>query len=217
MSSFRRSPRLMKGALVSIEKMNPVPRVILFQYNPESLTRSLQPQAVEGEGSTSEAFRLKAPPKETISLDMELDATDQLEHPEQNRDAVEMGVQPQLAALEMILYPKSSSIIDNDLLAALGTLEIVPPEAPFTVFIWGKRVLPIRLTEFNITEEAHDQNLNPIRAKVTLRMSVLSYADLESSHPGYSLFLTHHMVKETMAKVSSIAGLTAAGVGNIKL
>ena len=218
MSSFPRTPRLTKGALVSIDRLNPVPKVILLQYNPDSLSRSLQAQTTEGEGSTSEALRLKGPPVETISLEVELDATDRLEHPDQNQDAVSMGIHPQLAALEIMLYPKSSSVIDNDLLAAHGTLEIVPPEAPFTVFVWGtKRVLPVRLTEFNVTEEAHDTNLNPIRAKVSLRMRVLSYADLESTHPGYSLFLSHHVVKETIAKVSSVSGLTSAGVRNLKL
>jgi len=218
MASFPRSPRLTKGAIVSIDRLNPVPKVILFQYNPDSLTRSLQAQTIEGEGSASEALRLKGPPLETISLDVELDATDQLEHPDQNQDAVKLGIHSQLAAFEIILYPKSSSVINNNLLAAHGTLEIVPPEAPFTVFVWGaKRVLPVRLTEFNVTEEAHDANLNPIRAKISLRMRVLSYADLESTHPGYSLFLTHHVLKETIAKVSSVSGLTSAGVGNLKL
>jgi hypothetical protein len=199
---------------------NPVPEVILFQYNPESLTRSLQPQAAAAptESATSEPFRLKGPPVETINLDLELDATDMLEHPDQNQDTVSMGIHPQIAALEKTLYPKSSEVISNAGLASQGTLEIAAPEGPFTIFVWGqKRVLPVRITEFRITEEAYDPNLNPIRAKVSLGMRVLSYADLVSTHPGYSLFLAHQMDKESIASRVIVNGLNAAGVKSIKL
>ncbi len=105
-SGFRRSPRLTKGALISIDMLNPIPRVITFQYNPDSLTRSLQPQAMGGEGSTSEVLRLKGPPVETISLEIELDATDQLEHPDQNPDTVRMGINPQLVCVGNDSIPK---------------------------------------------------------------------------------------------------------------
>ena len=102
------------------------------------------------------------------------------------------------------------------MLAALGTIEIIAPEGPFTLFIWGaKRVLPVRLTEFRVTEEAHDTNLNPIRAKVSLGLRVLSYADLSLTHPGYTLFLAHQITKETMAGIGSINSL--ASIGNVNL
>ena len=222
MSGYTRSPRLIRGALLCIDQAqaNPVPEVIHFQYNPESLTRSLQTQAGETptDTVTSEHFRLKGPPIETINLDLELDATDRLEHPDQNQDAVNMGIHPQLATLERILYPKSSQVISNAELASQGTLEITAPEGPFTIFIWGqRRVLPVRITEFRITEEAYDPNLNPIRAKVSLGMRVLSYADLPTTHPGYSLFLAHQMDKESIASRVIVSGLNAAGVSNIKL
>lgn len=213
MSGFSHSPRLTKGAIVSLDIFRPVPQVIIFQYNPDSLTRSLQPRT-SSDGNNSETFRLTGPPIETISLDVELDATDQLEKPDQNKNAVTMGIYPQLSALEMILYPKSSLVIANTVLAALGGLEITSPEGPFTIFIWGaKRVVPVRLTEFNITEEAYDTNLNPIRAKVSLRLHVLSYTDFELTHPGYAMFLTHQIVKETMAAIGSINSLSAIGGG----
>jgi len=151
---------------------------------------------------------------ETISLDAELDATDQLEHPDENRIAASMGIHPQLAALEMMLYPKSGLVIDNAALAALGTMEIVPPEGPFTVFVWGeKRVLPVRLTSFRVTEEAYDTNLNPIRAKVSLTLRVLSYADVSRTHPGYALFLAHQVAKEAMAAISSATAAGTEGAG----
>ena len=217
MSSFPRSPRVNKGAIVSVDLLNPIPQVILFQYNPDSLTRTLAAQNIGGgEGDRSEPYRLKGPPIETISLDIELDATDQLEHPDQNQVATTMGIHPQLAAIEIILYPKSSLVIANTLKAALGTLEVIPQESPFTLFVWGaKRVLPIRLTEFRVTEEAYDTNLNPIRAKVSLGLRVLSYEDLETTHPGYSLFLAYQTAKEAMARIGSINSLAATGAGSI--
>jgi hypothetical protein len=217
MTNFPRSPRVSKGAIVSVDILSPVPQVILFQYNPDSLTRTLQAQTTGGEGNRLEAFRLNGPPIETISLDIELDATDQLEHPDQNQVAVNMGIHPQLASLEMILYPKSSLVIANTVRAALGMLEISPPVGPFTLFIWGGRVLPVRLTEYRVSEEAYDTNLNPIRAKVSLSLRVLSYNDLEMTHPGYYLFLAYQIAKETMAAIGSINSLAATGRGNVNL
>lgn len=218
MTDFPRSPRLTKGAIVSFDifSIGALPQVIQFQYNPDSLTRTLQAQSTGGEGNPLESFRLTGPPIESISLDIELDATDQLEHPDQNKDATSYGIHPQLAALEMILYPKSSVVIANTILAALGTIELFAPEGPFTLFIWGvKRVLPVRLTEFRITEEAYDTNLNPIRAKVSLGLRVLSYMDFKLTHPGYYLFLAHQVVKEYMGFIGSVNSIDAIGKGNL--
>ncbi|HYH85706.1 MAG TPA: hypothetical protein VEX60_09495, partial [Pyrinomonadaceae bacterium] len=108
--------------------------------------------------------------------------------------------------------------IANTVLLAAGTIEILPPIGPFTLFVWGlQRVLPVRLTEFTITEEAHDVNLNPIRAKVSLGLRVLSYNDLSITNPGYYLFLTHQIIKETMAQLGSISNLGAVAGGNVSL
>jgi hypothetical protein len=216
MTTFPGSPRLLKGAIIGIDISNPLTSVILFQYNPDTLTRKLQAQMLGEGGDRSEALRLKGAPEETISLNIEIDATDQLEKAESA--AVSMGIYPQLSALEMLIYPKSSVVIANTALLATGTIEMIQPVAPLTLFIWGpKRVLPVRLTEFSITEEAHDVNLNPIRAKVSLSLRVLSYNDLSLTHPGYSIFLAHQVVKETMAAIGSVNNLTAVAGGTIKL
>jgi hypothetical protein len=217
MSTFPNSPRLIKGALVAIDLHNGLPNVILFQYNPDSLTRTLQVNASGGEGgSRSEPMRLKGAPTETLKLDVEIDATDQLEKKEDT--ALNMGIYPQLSALEILLYPRSSLVIANTALAAAGTIEVVPPEAMFTLLVWGaKRVMPVRLTDFSITEEAHDVNLNPIRAKVSLGLRVLNYHDLPLSHPGYSMFLTHQVMKETMATLGSTGNLAAVTGVNLNL
>lgn len=215
MTSFPLSPRLMKGALVGIDIFNPLASVIVFQYNPETLTRRLQAQTMGGaEGDKTEALRLKGAPIENISLNVEIDATDQLEKGDDV--AASMGIYPQLSTLEMLIYPKSAVVIANTVLLALGTIEVVPPVAPFTLFVWGpKRVVPVRISDFSITEEAYDPNLNPIRAKVALGLRVLTYSDLSILHPGYHVFLAHQVVKETMAVIGSLNGAGGAVEGSV--
>jgi hypothetical protein len=217
MTTFPGSPRLVKGAILGIDLFNPLASVIVFQYNPETLTRKVQAQVAGDQGTgRAEALRLAGAPVETITLNVEIDATDQLERPDPA--AVAMGIHPQLAALEMLLYPKTALVIANALLAAVGTIELIPPEAPLTLFIWGpKRILPVRLTDFSITEQSYDVNLNPILANVALSLRVLSYSDLPSSNPGYALFLAHQVIKETMATIGSVGNLAAIGTGEVDL
>lgn len=216
MSGFPGSPRVMKGALIGIDVLKPLASVIVFQYNPDTLTRTLQAQTAGEGGARSEVTRLKGPPVETIKLEVEVDATDQLE--KADAVATNTGIYPQLSALEMLLYPKSSVIVAATELLALGTLEIIPPAGPLTFLVWGlKRVIPVRLTEFSVTEEAHDVGLNPLRARVSLGLRVLSYNDLSLKNPAYYVFMTHHIVKEAMATVGSVGNLSAVVGGNVKL
>lgn len=218
-TTFPGAPRVLRGAIVGIDPLNPLASVIVFQYNPESLQRSLQPQAAGtggGESDKAEALRLKGPPVETIKVDVEIDATDQLEREEGS--ALAMGISPQLSALEMLLYPKSALVIANTVLMAVGTIEVIPPAAPLTIFVWGpKRVVPVRMQELSITEEAHDPALNPIRAKASLGLQILSYNDLPITNPGYGLFLAHQIVKEAMAVVGSANGLGDVVGADVKL
>jgi hypothetical protein len=89
---------------------------------------------------------------------------------------------------------------------------------PFTLFIWGlKRVVPVRVTDLTITEEAFDPQLNPIRAKASLSLRVLTYDDFPLLHPGYGVFLAHQVVKETMATVGSLNNMAAVFGGDVKL
>jgi hypothetical protein len=216
MTTFPSSPRVLKGALIGIDTNIPNPSVILFQYNPDTLTRTLKPRAPGGEGARSEAQRLTGAPEETIKVDIDIDATDQLE--KGDGIATSLGIYPQLSALEMLVYPKSALVIANTVLLAGGVIEIVPPTAPLTLFIWGaKRILPVRLNEFSITEEAHDPSLNPIRAKVSLGLRVLSYNDLSLTSPAYYMFLAHQVVKETLGIVGTVSNLAAVAGSNIRL
>lgn len=212
MTTFPGSPRLIKGALIGVDPLNPLASTVVFQYNPDTMTRRLEARAVSQEGDRSEAFRLTGAPKETITLSIEIDATDQLE--QASPLAVTMGLNPTLAALEMMLYPKAASVFINDALAVVGTIEVIPIDGPMILFVWGPtRVLPVRLTSFSITEEAYDTLLNPIRAKVELSLAVLSYHDLSLLSPARALFLAHHIAKEIMATTNVFNSIANVGSG----
>jgi hypothetical protein len=211
------SPRLIKGGIVTMDPdTSVVLSVIALQYNPDSLSRSLQIQATQGgnDGVRVDALRLRGPAIETIKVEAEMDATDQLEFPNQYPLAGKYGLHPQLAQLEMLVNPTVEALLADDVMASAGTLEIIPLEQPLTLFVWSSsRVIPVRLTEFSITEEAFDPNLNPIRAKVSLGMRVLSVDDLGFNHPGGRMFLTYLTNKETLASRATSAALTTLGLG----
>jgi len=215
-STFPRAPKLLKGAIVGLDLFNPIAAITVFQYNPETLTRNLEPQFADQGGDRTEALRLRGPPVETIDAEIVIDAIDQLERNEGLAPA--LGIHPQLPALEMLIYPKSVRTIANTLLLAIGTMEVIPPSGPLTLFIYGaKRVVPVKLTRLSFSEDAHDAALNPIRAKASLSMRVLSTADLSVTHPGYALFLAHQVVKEAMAVAGSVANLDAVAGGAVNL
>jgi hypothetical protein len=210
MTNFPGSAKTARGALIGLDVANLAASVILFQYNPEKMTRTLAPQTSGSEGSIFETQRLKGAPQETIKIQIDLDAIDKLQPGDDN--PANLNIYPQLSALEMLVYPKSALIITNSILLAIGTIEVVPPMGPLTLFVWGpKRVLPVRLTDFSINEEAFDANLNPIQARVDLSLRVLSYNDLSLTHPGYHIFLTHQVVKEVFATIGSIGDVSSLG------
>ena len=210
MSTFPGSPKVLKGAIVGVSVLDPLSSIVLFQYNPDTLTRTLRVKAAGSEADKSEALRIVGPPDEAIKLDVEIDAADQLA--DGDADAARLGVYPALSRLELLLYPSAALTIANEALTLLGVIEVIPPEAPLTLLVWGpKRVLPVRLAGFTITEEAFDPNLNPIRAKVSLDLNVLNYHDLGLISVGGALFMAHQIAKEAMAKSGTPASLSAVG------
>ena len=201
MTTFPQSPRLLKGALLGVDIANPLASVVVFQYNPATMTRRLEARAAGEGGDPGETTRLTGPPKETISLTVEIDAADQLEKADPL--AVSLGLYPTLSALELMLYPKTAMVVVNSVFALAGSIEILPIEGPLVLFSWGvNRVLPVRVTSFSITEEAYDPLLNPILAKVELSLQVLSYQDFSILHPGFSLFMAHQVTKEMMGTMN---------------
>lgn len=202
-----------KGALIGLDPLKPVASVVVFQYNPEKVTRQIRPKSGSGAGAEGEAMRIAGPPEETFSLDIEIDAVDQLALGDPV--ATSMGIAPQLASLEMMLYPASGRVIANEALAVAGLIEVVPPEAPLALLAWSPtRVLPVRLTEMSIAEEAYDSALNPIQAKVTVSLHVLTYDDLGMLSVGGGLFMVHQISKEVMAGLGSTMSFSAtANIG----
>jgi hypothetical protein len=218
-TGFPGSPRLVRGGIATMDPDTAtVQTVIALQYNPDSLSRTLQIQAMPGgqDGVRVDALRLRGPAVETIKLDAELDATDQLEFPAQNPLAAKYGLHPQLAQLEMLINPSVETLQRDDALANAGTLEIIPLEQPLTLFVWSStRVVPVRLTDFSVTEEAFDPNLNPIRAKVSLGMRVLNVDDLGFAHPGGRIFMTYLANKEQLASRVANAAISVLGLAGL--
>jgi hypothetical protein len=202
------SPRTLRGAIVSFKLPDPIPNVIVFQYNPASLSRTLEARTSGGgEGAGEEAFRIAGAPNETIKLDIELDDTDGMAGSDEARPG---GVVAQLAALEMLIAPSTAVVIANTVLAQVGTIEIIPPQAPFTVLVLGRhRILPVRISEFGVSEDEFAPDLTPIRAKVSLGFKVLTYSDLPFTHVGHHLSLARQLSSEVLARIANVGSLDA--------
>jgi hypothetical protein len=217
LTTFPGSPKTLRGGLVLIDASSgTVKRVITLQYNPDQISRTLQVQGIGEAGDRSEALRLKGPAVETFKIEAELDASDQLEFPDDNPNAVQFGLYPQIAALESMINPSAGDLIAQNSQASSGTIEIAPSEAPLALFVWSaQRVVPVRVTEFSVTEEAFDPKLNPIRAKLSLGLRVLSVEDVGFSHKAGSLFLGYLQRKEMLSSKAPTGGLDALGIGGI--
>jgi hypothetical protein len=136
------SPRLVRAGIVTMDPdTSAVQSIIALQYNPDSLTRTLQTQAVAGgqDGVRVDALRLRGPAVETIKLEAELDAVDQLEFPNQNPLAVQYGIHPQLAQLEMLVNPTVETLEADDAMASAGTVALLrgvdPANKPVTQYV----------------------------------------------------------------------------------
>ena len=217
MSAFPGSPRLLKAGLVLLDpdQFTPLANgIIVLQYNPETLTRSLKVKGIEEGGDRSEALRLTGPPVETIKLEAEIDATDQLETGDST--TLQYGIFPLLSALETTVYPLSSTLQTNFNLSQQGVLEIMPILAPFVLFIWSPNgIAPVRITDLSITEEFFDPRLNPIRAKVSLGLRVLTIDDLTFSDKSGSIYMTYQRQKENLAGLFQGGSFSALGVSGV--
>jgi hypothetical protein len=208
------SPRLFKGALAVYPSQTPgtQPKIIVFQYNPEQLRRTLaartQPPDKGNAGAArEEALRVFGPPVETITMTVELSAADQLEDPGNNPTVVQNGLQPALSTLELLLYPSTDTAQAQQQQARNGKVQVTPSDLPLTLLVWGKsRVVPVLVTSFSVTEDAFDVNLNPIQAKVELGLKVLTYMELQGGSLGNDAFLSYQRQKETLAQLNQPQG-----------
>ncbi|MFH9063333.1 hypothetical protein ACH4GM_19225 [Streptomyces coeruleorubidus] len=218
MTRYADIPKPIRSGIVLLDPERGTPqRIIVLQFNPDTLERSLSPQSAGGSGDSggggsgngdrNEALRLKGPAQETWKFTAEIDATDQFEI------AAPDGIHPQLAVLEMLVQPTSAQLREASRLSKKGTIETSPIEMPLTLFTWGsKRVMPVRLTELSINESAFDVNLNPIRASLSIGFKVLTVSDLPLGHPGAELYYAHLAQKERLAGAARTAGLGSLGL-----
>lgn len=180
-SGLTRSPKLVKGALIELSDafLVPVPNVIVFQYNPASFTRTITPWLAPAEGrggarQEKESTGQPSDPEESFQLGLELDAADALEVPEKHPVAVVSGVADRIAALEMLLYPVGETLLGGQIEKLLGKKFARRGKVPVVLFEWGPgRIVPVRLTSFSVEEQAFSPTLYPIRATVTIGLSVL--------------------------------------------
>ena len=194
-------PKLVKGGLVVLDpESGAVRRTIALQYNPDTITRTYQVQGVGGEGGGERAqpFRLEGPGDR-------VDQASRRRSTRPMRSSSRIRTRTRCASASRRSSPRSkrSSIRRPRELETLnglsksGTLEILPPEAPLVLFVWSaNRVVPVRVTEFSITEEAFDPQLNPLRAKVSLGLRVMTTDDLGFDHRGAGVFLSYLRTRE---------------------
>jgi hypothetical protein len=233
---YSRSPKLLKGALVEFSErfIGPIPNIIIFQYNPETLSRTLEvytpspaPEQEETPGVPPKTPPSAQPsdPPETFSLTLELDATDALENPGSHPVAVISGVADRIAALEMLLYPEEGSLLGNLMgsigislggggVSAGGSAEAEPVPrgtVPVVLFVWGPgRIVPVRLTSFAVEEQAFSPILYPIRAKVTVGLKIVSLADLEQREDGFARDIAIAAAKFTRTQKQVLAAANLA-------
>ncbi|GHJ32888.1 MULTISPECIES: hypothetical protein [Streptomyces] len=220
MTRYPDIPKPIRSGIVLVDPERGTPqRIIVLQFNPDTLERSLAPQSAgdqadsggggSGSGDKNEALRLKGPAQETWKFTAEIDATDQFEV------AAPDGIHPQLATLEMLVQPTTAKLREAMRLSKKGTIEISPIEMPLTLFTWGsKRVMPVRITELSINESAFDVNLNPIRASLSIGLKVLTVSDLPAGHRGAELYLAHLAQKERLAAAARGGALSALGLNS---
>lgn len=220
MNDFADIPKPIRAGIVTVDTdTGATLGVIVLQFNPDSMDRSVQPQAAGGTADTSgtgtdgdknEALRLKGPAEEQWKFTAEIDSTDQLEI------AAPDGIGPQLASLEMLVQPTTEQLTEATTKSSKGAIEINPIETPLTLFTWGnKRVVPVRLTTLDINEQAFDVNLNPIRASLSIELKVLTVSDLPAGHPGAAYYVAYLASKQRLAAQATGGRLGALGLSGI--
>jgi hypothetical protein len=191
---------LLKGALVSFMPtfLVPLPNVIVFQYNPETLTHTWsQPEAAPpSENTTNNPMAVKGMPGESFSFTIAVDANDEIADGSAPTAAIAevSGVSSRLAALEMLLYPNGPGgsgllgAVSSAAAAALGggspgpTTAVPASTMPVVLFVWGPgRIVPVRVTGLTITERLYNGTLSPTHAEAQLSLRVLTPAELTAA------------------------------------
>jgi len=197
--------------------------VIVFQFNPESMRRTLAhrapPAPADSKQGTAreDVLRVAGPPLETIIMTVDMHAADQLDEPDDaaNGATAQHGLHPALATLELLMYPYTVNTQKVEQQAAQGTVQVSNVDVPLVLLLWGaSRVVPVKLTSFSITEDAFDTRLNPIAAKIELGMQVLTSMEFPDSSIGRDAFLAYQKSKEALALLNA-PGNAVTGIRNL--
>lgn len=198
-NGYSRSPKLVNGAIIQFSSplFVPVPNIIPFQYNPETMSRSLSPWApptkedVKNDPKVEDNLAQPYAPIESFTLALELDAVDDLENAAAHPSTVVSGIADRIAALEMLLYPAVDDVLlntaSNTIVPANSPTAAQSPsvvqakryQVPIILFFFGPgRIVPVRITTFSVDEQAYSPLLYPLRAKVSLGLKVLDASSL---------------------------------------
>ena len=214
MTTFPNSPRLLKGGIVLIDpETSAVQRIIALQYNPDTLSRTLQLQAVEGRRRPigGDAADRAAGGDDQARRRDRRDRSAGVSRSESDGDAVRHSAAAGGAGDDR-LSDEQPALVEQRA-GAVGHAGDRADGSRRSRCSSGARasIVPVRITDFSITEEAFDPALNPIRAKVSLGMRVLSVTDLGFDHKGGSLFMGYQQQKEQLAAKSQGGALGALG------
>ena len=231
MSGFSNRPKILKGTFVEYGISIPA-LIVPFQFNPLTISRNKSntfsvpgwvQQASKEEGGGKIGLRVfhqmfsdltllrdlqdVEVGSETISFDIRLDATDKLD--EGDPIAEQFGIAPQISTLELMMYPKEES------LAGMAISELLGPTAghtfvgtekpPMILFVWGrKKVLPVNLTSMKVKEEEFSTDLNPIRATISVSLTVI---EGPSAPYQYSKAMKETMSALNLANLTEVANV----------
>jgi len=211
-------PMPMLGALVEYgtDFLGPIPNVVIFQFNPETISRTIviPPRAVDA--TQRETSQAGEPAHERFTITATFSAADQ----RNSSDPIGIlyGVGPQLAALQAMVYPITtpggaigaavSAAVDaiGSLLGSQGpppTQPIPREQTPRILFIWGTtRIVPVIIESLTITEQIYDGMLNPIEAEVVIGLAVITPDTCSGDKIGQGALAYTKMVQDTMASIN---------------
>jgi len=227
--------KYMRGAILQFMPtfLVPLPNVIIFQYNPETITHNWsQPEpAGGGEAHRANPLAVRGLPGESFSLSISMDAGDMIADgsPVAEGIATVSGIYSRLAALEMLLFPVDATGgggLVGSISASAGGLgasltggataasRTVPEsQAPVALFVWGPgRIVPVRVTNLSITEKLYDALLNPTHADAALGLRVLTPEELSAMEDGplKEIAKTAYTYSQGLRQVLAIANLANA-------
>ncbi len=214
----------LKGAFISLGAglLGALPNIVVFQFNPEKVTRTpalaQTPPRPSGAGAQNSTDQ-PAPPAETYSFSLRLDATDQLA--EGNPIAAASGVLPTLSAIEQLMQPASSNLLSFlPPIPGLGgssasaSFHYPPSRLPTVLFFWGPfRIWPVAITSLSISETEYNTLLVPVRAEVTVNLSVLNTNQLSGETLAQGAYNYSQGVREVMAALN-LANAAQLGIAS---